>query len=171
MKDFVSSRRLSVFALVASLSVVWAACFIFITYGFPWMGLGWVGLALLAALWVRVRSTRSIAKVLRDVEDEPTPAVAAKSGRLAAPKWVHVAWLSLLPVSSFAGTADLAANLSACKNGWISCQRSRLTLAKVTEVTLAGRARNLTACLNRRGYCDRSRLTPSEAASIPQEVW
>src|SRR6267378_629582 len=103
MKDSVSSRRLRVFALVvplvAALSVVWVACSILIPNGFPWMGLGWGALALLGALLVRVRhnSPPSIAEVLPDVEREPMPAVAAKSGRLPAPIWGHVACLSLLP--------------------------------------------------------------------------
>jgi hypothetical protein len=63
MNDFVSSRRFSVLVLVTSLSVVWVACSMFIAYGLPWMGLGWVGLALSAALWVSIRSTRPIAQV------------------------------------------------------------------------------------------------------------
>ena len=161
--DSVSSRRLSVFPLLGSLSVVWVASSILIPYGFPGMGLGWVGLAL-AALWVTVRSTRSIAQVLRDFEAEPTPAVGAKSGRLAAPKWVHVAWLSLLAVSLFAGTTDPAANLSACKNGRTSCERSRLTLVEMTEGTLAERARIVSNCKPGFDPCDHSRPTRSEAS-------
>ena len=69
MKDSVSSRRLSVFPLVAALSVVWVASSIFIPYGFPWTGLAWGALALSLALW-RVKSggTRSIAQILRDFD-------------------------------------------------------------------------------------------------------
>src|SRR5713101_1885526 len=170
MKGFVSSRRFSVLALVASLPVVWV-CSIFIPYVFPWMGLGC--LALSAVLWVSMRSTRSIAQVLHDVEAEPMPAVAgkrsknhvgaAKSGRLAAPIWAQVAWLSLLPVFLPAGTLDPAANLSACKKGWLSCERSRLTLVEMTEVTLAGRARNVSSCRNGLSSCDQWKLTKTEA--------
>ena len=186
MKDFVSSRRLGIFALVASLLVVLVACSIFISNGFASMGLGWVGLALLAALWVSMRSTRSIAQLLGDVEAEPTLAVAAKSGRLTASKWVHVAWLSLLPVFSFAGMPDPAANdppstlteleiaqaalpprqraASNCKNGLPPCDYSELTPTEAREVALAERQRNLSSCRNGWDGCDRSKLSEREAA-------
>ena len=53
MKDIVLKRWISVVALVASMSVVWA---LIIPYGLPWTGLVWVtalGLfAMSAALWV-----------------------------------------------------------------------------------------------------------------------
>jgi hypothetical protein len=77
MNDFVS-RRYSGLALFAALSVVFAACSIFIPYGFPWVGLAWVGLAFAAASWTRIRSGRSIYGVLEDVEAElvPVPVVA-----------------------------------------------------------------------------------------------
>lgn len=171
MKDSVSSRWFSVFALLASLSVVWVACSIFVPYGFPWMGLGWVGLALSAALWVRMGSTRSIAEVLQDVESEPIPAVAAKPARLPARIWAHVAWLSLLPVFLFAGPLDPAANLSACKNGWPSCERSRLTLVEMTEVALAGHMRNVSNCRNGLNPCDQWKLTKVEAIAVAVAVY
>ncbi len=82
MTGSVASRRPRVFPsfvpLVAALSVVWVAGSIFIPYAFPWMGLGWLALALSGALWVRARhdSTRSIAQVLQDVETQFRPAVA-----------------------------------------------------------------------------------------------
>ena len=70
MKDVVPGRY-SGLALLAALSVIFFACSIFIPYGFPWMGLGWVGLALVAARWKRIRPARSIYGVPRDVEAEP----------------------------------------------------------------------------------------------------
>ena len=103
-----------------------------------------------AALWVRARhdSTRSIAQVL------------------PSPTWAHVAWLSLLPAFLLAGTPDPAANLSACKNGWPSCEPSRLTLVEVTEVAAAQRARNAWNCRNDLGSCDRSKLTEAEGIAV-----
>jgi hypothetical protein len=74
MEDFVSNRWIRVAGLVASMSIVWG---IFIRYGFPWMGLVWVSLAFSGALWLRMRSPRSIAQVIDDVEAEPVRAVAA----------------------------------------------------------------------------------------------
>jgi hypothetical protein len=74
-----------------------------------------------------------------------------------------LACLSLLPVPLFAGTDDPAANLSACKNGWKSCERSRLTLLEMTEVALAGSARNVSNCKSGRNPCDRWKLTKAEA--------
>jgi hypothetical protein len=64
-----------------------------------------------------------------------------------------LAGLSLFPALLLAGTPDPAANLSACKNGWPSCDRSRLTLSGVTEVAIAKHARKL-------------RLTGSEAREV-----
>jgi hypothetical protein len=87
-------------------------------------------------------------QVLSDVEAEPLPAVAAKAGRGAGRIWAHVAWLSLCPVVVLAGAPDAAANLSACKNGWSSCERSRLTLVEMTEVARADHARNVGDCRN-----------------------
>ena len=173
MKDSVSSRQdSSVFALLAGLSAVWMACSIFIPYGFPWMGLAWVGLAISAALWVSIRSTRltTVAQLLREVEAEPIRAVAglaahpgAKSGRLAARPWVYLACLSLWPACLSAATPDAAANLSACKNNWSSCERSRLTLTEMTEVTLAARSRNLASCREGLSRCDEKKLSRAEA--------
>ena len=80
MLGFVSGRRYSVWALAAALAVVFVAYSIFIPYGFPWLGLGWVGLALVAALWVRrMRSARSLYQIARDLNAEPAPARAASS--------------------------------------------------------------------------------------------
>src|SRR6266487_2148165 len=176
MKGSVSSRRLRVFPLVlplvAALSVVWVAFFILMPNAFPWSGLGWVALALSGALWARVRqnSTRSIAEVLQDVETEPLPAVAAKSRRPPAPIWGYVAWLSLLPVSLLAGTPDPAANLSACRNGWPSCEYGELTPAEAREVTLAERQRNLSNCRNGWEGCERSKLSERETADVEATV-
>ena len=100
MKDFVSSRRLSVFALVASLSVVWVA-------------------------------------------------------------------------GSLLGSCPMpAANLSACKNGWTSCDRSRLTLAQMTEVTLArAGAERLRIAGTGLNPCDQWKLTETEAIALAVAVY
>ena len=71
LKEFVSSQWTSVAVLVASMSVV---CAIFVPYGFPWTGLAWASLALLAAALMAMRSTRSIRQVIDDVETEAKPA-------------------------------------------------------------------------------------------------
>ena len=78
MNDSVSSRPPGVFAGVALLSTLWVACSIFIPYGFPWMGLGWVGLALSGALFVRFSGARSMAQVPRAVEAESMPGKTAR---------------------------------------------------------------------------------------------
>jgi hypothetical protein len=77
-----------------------------------------------------------------------------------------VAVVSLWPLSSLAGGLDPAANLLACRQGWPSLERSRLTLSALAATE---RLRNYTACRKGRGYCDRPRLTPAEAAAIPAE--
>jgi hypothetical protein len=152
--------------LVALVSVIWLACSIFISFGFPWMGLGWAGLALSAALWVRMRSPHSIAQVLCEVDAESQPAVAAKAGRGAGRIWAHVAWLSLCPVFVLAGAPDATTNLSACKNGWSACERSRLTLSEMTELARADHARNVAGCGTALSSCDRSRLTAAETIAV-----
>ncbi len=83
MIDFVS-HRYSGLALLAALSVIFLACSIFIPYGFPWMGLGWVGLALVAAGWKRIRPARSIYGVLHDVEAEPFDVATAETLPISA---------------------------------------------------------------------------------------
>lgn len=75
----------------------------------------------------------------------------------------HLAWLSLLPVLLFAAPPDPAANLSACKSGWSSCERSLLTPIELTAVTLAEHARNLSLCRSGLSSCDQSQLTEAEA--------
>jgi hypothetical protein len=78
MLGFVSGRQYSVRAFVAALAVMFVAFSIFVPYGFPWLGLGWVGVALGAALWVRrMRSARSLFQVTRDINAEPALARAA----------------------------------------------------------------------------------------------
>ncbi len=73
MKDLVSTRWIGVVRLAAPMSVVWL---VFILHGFPWTGLAWVvSVAFSAALWAGMRSTRSIAQVIDEIEAEPVQAV------------------------------------------------------------------------------------------------
>ena len=58
-------------------------------------------------------------------------------------------------------------NLSACREGLVTCDYSLLSRAEAHALATAERLRNHAACLDRRGYCDRSRLTAAEAAAIP----
>jgi hypothetical protein len=81
MKDFMSTRWIRVVGLVAWISIVWA---MFGIHDFPWTGLVWASLALSTALWVRMRSNRSISQVIDDIEAEPVRAVAMP-GRVAIP--------------------------------------------------------------------------------------
>jgi len=78
VQDFVSTQWIRVVGLVASMAVVWAMS---IPYGFPWMGFVWVSLAVTGALWLRQRSSRSIAQLIDHVGAEPVRVVAA-SGRV-----------------------------------------------------------------------------------------
>jgi hypothetical protein len=72
MKDFVSSHWIGVIAVVAGMSVGYAA---FVPPGFPWAGLMWLSLASSATLFVALRSTHSITQVIREVDTEPRLAV------------------------------------------------------------------------------------------------
>jgi len=81
--DFVSTRWIRMVGLVASLSVVGA---IFIPYGYPWIGLGWMSLALSVALWLRMRSPRSMAQVIDDIDGEPVTVTAPARVTATVPK-------------------------------------------------------------------------------------
>ena len=72
MQDFVSTRWIRVAGLVASMSLLWASS---IPSGLGWMTVG-LSLAFFGALWLRVRSPRSIAQLIDDVDAEPVRAVA-----------------------------------------------------------------------------------------------
>ena len=56
MKDFVSVAGTVCWHWSPRFRLVFVACSIFIPYGFPWIGLAWVGLAFGAALWKRIGS-------------------------------------------------------------------------------------------------------------------
>jgi len=100
MKDVVWGSRFTAFALVGSFALVAAYSLMLLPYGVPWLALGGVGVALLAALWVGHSSPRSIALVLEDIEAEPVPALAPKPRHAGPPIWGHIVWLSLVPVFS-----------------------------------------------------------------------
>jgi hypothetical protein len=164
MKNLVSTDRVGVFTAVASLSIVWVACSMLVLYAYPYVwGPGLVGWALSAALWTSLRSTRSKGQALHHVEAEPRPALAARTRRLVAP---IVASLSLCPVFLSGETTDPAVNLSACKNGGPSCDRSLLTLEEMTDVARTTQVRNVWNCRNGRSSCDRWKLTEAEATAV-----
>jgi hypothetical protein len=69
MRDFVSSRWISLTGLVGCVALVWSAS---ISYGFPWLTLLWVSLALsTAAVLIGRTSTPSVAQVIHGVEAAP----------------------------------------------------------------------------------------------------
>src|SRR4029453_9734466 len=161
MKDFVS-RQYSGPALFAALSVIFIACSIFIPFGFPWLGLAWVGVGFAAARWTRIRPSPSIHGVLDDVDAEPALAVASRPAAPVTRVVLHVAWLSFLVASLSAGALDPAANLSACKRGWSSCDSSQLTLQEMTAVAEAKRIRNVSDCRGGLSSCEKWKLSEPE---------
>ncbi len=167
MKDFVSSHRISVFSVVAAVSVVWVICSILVPHWLPWMGLWWVGLALSAALWrMGTSSDRSIAQILRDADAQPVPAKATRSGRLPAPTILALVAASiLLPALALGATPD-STNLSACRSGFSACDRSRLTLLEISELALEARARNVSNCRNGLTPCQQDKLSKAEAIAV-----
>lgn len=110
-------------SLVVGLSVVWLACSIFVPYGFPWVGLGWVVLALFIAQLLSRRSGRSIHDVIHAIEREPALARAPKPRATAARLLMCAAWLSAWPALVSADVPDAAVELSACRHGWSPCDR------------------------------------------------
>lgn len=89
-----------------------------------------------------------------------------RTPHLSWPLWGLLALQILSSAPAFAGEPERAANLSACKGGWSSCDRPRLTLLEMTEVTRAGRARNVASCRSGLAVCDRSRLSGPEAIAL-----
>lgn len=73
MQDLVSTRWIRMVGLVASMTILWA---IFMPYQFPWIGGVLVSLAVGGALWLRMRSPRSVSDVIGDIEAEPVPVAA-----------------------------------------------------------------------------------------------
>lgn len=69
MRDFVSSRWISLTGLLACLALVWSVSS---PFGYPWLTLLWVSLALsTAAVFIGRTSTPSVAQVINRVEAEP----------------------------------------------------------------------------------------------------
>ena len=62
-------RWIGVLTTLASIMIVNV---IFVPTGFPWTGIGFAGLTLAAAVWIRARSNRSTAQVIAGAEAEPT---------------------------------------------------------------------------------------------------
>src|ERR1043166_6951076 len=71
---------------------------------------------------------------------------------------------------SKAEATDHQYNVAACRNGWGSCDRSKLTAAEVIALAVADHAQNLSQCKSGLGKCDHSRLTPSEENEITAAV-
>jgi hypothetical protein len=80
--------------------------------------------------------------------------------------WAQVACLSLWPVLLCAQSSDLAQNLADCKNGWESCDRSRLSESESADVARFEHRRNVASCRNGYDSCDRSKLTEPEAIAL-----
>jgi hypothetical protein len=90
LKDFVSSRSILAVGSVASMSILW------VIFVLPVAGIlsgGLLGLLTLgAALLIGIRSTRSLAQVIRDVAEEPVPVpvtVTPVRGALPVSKTIH----------------------------------------------------------------------------------
>ena len=59
-----------------------------------------------------------------------------------------------------------AANLNACKYGYVGCDSSRLTTEEREQVAVAAHARNFTACKYGYAGCDSSHLTSEEREQV-----
>src|SRR5207245_205160 len=76
---------------------------------------------------------------------------------------VQVACLGLWPILLFAQSPDLAQNLANCRNGYDSCDHSKLTQQETIALALADHQQNVSDCKNGMTSCDPSRLTQAEA--------
>ena len=71
----------------------------------------------------------------------------------------QIACITLWPVLMVAQSSDVAQNLSACKNGWVSCDHSKLTQTESDAVTVTDHQREVSNCRNHFSSCDHSKLT------------
>src|SRR5260370_23355658 len=74
--------------------------------------------------------------------------------------------LSLPCLLASAQATDRDQNLSACKNGWGTCDRSLLTPPEAMEVAAAYHRRHLPHCRNGWASRDPSHLTRAEALAL-----
>lgn len=66
--------------------------------------------------------------------------------------------------------AALQRNVENCKNGWSSCDQSKLTGAEAKDAKLAEHRRNVENCVDGLEPCDRSTLTTREANAVSDSV-
>jgi hypothetical protein len=71
-------------------------------------------------------------------------------------------WTILLVAQS----SDATQNLADCKNGWESCDRSRLSQSEFADVARAEHHRDVSNCRNSFQSLDRSKLTPQETIAL-----
>jgi hypothetical protein len=160
MQGLLSNRWL---IILGSLVFMGVAYLLLIPYGLPWTAVGLLGPGLACAMWVKKSAPQSMTQVLQEVEAERMPRVRAGVPGSPTLVWLCIASSSLLAGTSLGATVEPGANLSACKTGLASCQRSALTLVEMTEVAVA---RNLSNCRASTKPCDPSALTPSEARDM-----
>ena len=80
---------------------------------------------------------------------------------------VLLACVSFWQVSLLAAqTRDHDDNLSACKDGWPSCDHSKLSPAEARQVAVAERQHNVSDCRDGRPSCDASKLTLGEVRGV-----
>ena len=65
-----------------------------------------------------------------------------------------VSCLSLWPVLLLAQSSNLAENLTDCKNGWETCDRSRLSQSEPADVALSDHRRDVSNCRASFASCD-----------------
>jgi hypothetical protein len=81
-------------------------------------------------------------------------------------RWAQVACLILWPILVCAQSSDLKQNLDDCKNGWETCDRSRLSQSESAAVALADHRRNVSNCRDGFQTCDHSQLTQQETIAL-----
>jgi hypothetical protein len=70
------------------------------------------------------------------------------------------------PILLVAQPSDATQNLADCKNGWESCDRSKLNKSEFADVAHAEHRREVSNCRNSFQSCDRSKLTPQETIAL-----
>src|SRR5437016_4875373 len=93
----------------------------------------------------------------------PSPPMTLRNLRLLCAVLIC---LVLWQVIARAQEPEAGRNLTACRNGFSSCNLSALSVSEANEVAAAEHRRNVIDCRNGWQSCDRSKLTSTEASAL-----
>jgi len=76
--------------------------------------------------------------------------------------WFLLIFCSAILFGQQSNTSEHQRNVSDCRNGWGTCDRSQLSDREATALAVAEHRRNVSNCDNGFSSCDHSRLTAAD---------